>query len=282
MPFHFWNSRLFGSRIHCSIKMKNYRNHKLLIASALVLIGIISFGCGSSPEPSTITTSALQPMTHNVYDDLLQKHVTNGNVDYQGFMDDSVLFKSYLTLLSDSAPSETWSKDEKLAYWINAYNAFTIKLIADNYPVKSITDLHPTLHVPTVNTVWHKKFFKIGGQPMNLDHIEHKILRKEFEEPRIHFAIVCASKSCPQLLNRAYIADSLDVQLTAQVESFLADPFRNKITEDIAELSKIFSWFKDDFTKKGTLIDFINKYSTVKINENAKISYLKYDWALNE
>lgn len=263
--------------------MKQFRDHKLLLAPVLLVLGVISFGCGSSPELNSSTPSALQPMSHQTYDDLLQKHVSDsGNVDYQGFIDDSTEFNTYLTLLSDSAPSDTWSKNEKLAYWINAYNAFTLKLIADNYPVSSITDLHPTLHVPTVNTVWHKKFFKIGGQPMNLDHIEHKILRKEFDEPRIHFAIVCASNSCPQLLNRAYIADSLETQLTDQVKGFLADDFRNKITEDKAELSKIFSWFKGDFTKNGTLIEFINEYSTIKINEDAEVSYMKYDWGLNE
>ena len=117
---------------------------------------------------------------------------------------------------------------------------------------------------------------------MNLDHIEHKILRKEFDEPRIHFAIVCASKSCPALLNRAYTADSLETQLTTQVKGFLADDFRNKISENKVGLSKIFSWFKGDFTKNGTLIEYINRYSAVKVNKDAEISYLKYNWELNE
>lgn len=263
--------------------MKAVRDHKLLLASVILVSGIITFSCGSSLEHVHSASSALHAIPHKIFDDLLQKHVSeNGQVNYQGFVNDSAKFNSYLTLLSDSAPSEEWSHDEKLAYWINAYNAFTIKLIADNYPVGSITDLHPTLYIPTVYTVWHRKFFKVGGQAMNLDHIEHNILRKEFDEPRMHFAIVCASKSCPALLNRAYTADSLGTQLTAQVKSFLADEFRNKISEDEVELSKIFSWFKGDFTKNGTLIEFINMYSVVQVKENAEIRFLKYDWKLND
>jgi len=218
-----------------------------------------------------------------MYNVLLNKHVSEkGNVNYKGFIEDREPFEEYLDLLAEMPPSDSWSEDEKLAYWINAYNAFTIKLIIEHYPIESIEELHPTLYIPGVRSVWHKKFFSIGGVEMNLNDIEHEILRKQFEELRIHFAIVCASKSCPKLLNEAYVADKLEEQLTAQVKGFLADDFRNKISTDKVELSKIFSWFKEDFTKDGSLIDFVDQYTEIQINEDADISYLKYDWGLNE
>jgi hypothetical protein len=153
--------------------------------------------------------------SHQAFDELLKKHVTkDGIVDYKGFIQDKAKLEKYLDLLSNNAPDRgKWSKDEQLAYWINAYNAFTVKLIVDNYPVKSIQDFIPTVKIPLVNTVWHIKFFKIGGKEASLDEIEHKILRKEFEEPRIHFAINCASFSCPPLLNEAFFPEKIDQQL---------------------------------------------------------------------
>jgi hypothetical protein len=152
----------------------------------------------------------------------------------------------------------------------------------DHYPVKSITDLHPTLNIPMVNTVWHKKFFKIGGVDTSLDEIEHKILRKEFDEPRIHFGINCASYSCPPLRAEAYVPEKIDRQLDEQARIFINNNRWNIIRADKAELSEIFSWFKGDFTKKMSLIDYINQYADIKLKENARISYIKYDWGLNE
>ncbi|MTI38173.1 DUF547 domain-containing protein, partial [Fulvivirga lutimaris] len=146
----------------------------------------------------------------------------------------------------------------------------------------SIQDLHPTIYIPLVRTVWHKKFFKIGGVEMNLDEIEHDILRKEFDEPRIHFAINCASFSCPPLRNEAFTADKIDKQLEEQAVNFVNDSERNKITAERAEISKIFSWFTKDFTKEVSLIQFLNKYSKVELKENARIDYLDYDWSLND
>lgn len=224
------------------------------------------------------------PPSHQIFDELLKKHVSkDGLVNYKGFIEDKAKLEKYLDLLSNNAPDrQIWSKDQQLSYWINAYNAFTIKLIVDNYPVKSIKDLDPKMSIPLVNTVWHIKFFKIGGKDASLDEIEHKILRKEFDEPRIHFAINCASISCPKLLNEAFFSDSIDFQLDKVAKSFINDPLRNKITPNRIEISQIFSWFKGDFTKNGSLIDYLNMYSNVGISSNAKKSHLKYDWSLNE
>jgi hypothetical protein len=246
--------------------------------SAFLLFVILS--CQSYSPGMAGTT----PPSHQIWDQLVKAHVKpNGMVDYKGFIRDKNKLESYLKLLSDNAPDrKTWSKNQQLAYWINAYNAFTVKLIVDNYPTKSIRDLGPKLKIPLIKDVWHYRFFKIGGVESSLDEIEHSILRKEFDEPRIHFAINCASVSCPPLLNEAFVAEKLEAQLTKVAVAFINDPIRNKITSDHAQISSIFSWFQGDFTKKGTLIDFLNRYSTVKIKSNARISHLDYNWNLNE
>jgi hypothetical protein len=247
----------------------------------LILILIFQiFSCHGSDLGQRNST----PPSHQIFDELLKKHVSNdGLVNYKGFIEDKEKLEKYLDLLSNNAPDrQKWSEDQQLSYWINAYNAFTIKLIVDNYPVKSIKDLDPKVSIPLVNTVWHIKFFKIGGKDASLDEIEHKILRKEFDEPRIHFAINCASVSCPKLLNEAFIPENIDFQLDKVAKSFINDPSRNKIRANSIEISQIFSWFKGDFTKNGSLIDYLNKYSNVKIGPNAKISHLNYDWSLNE
>lgn len=218
---------------------------------------------------------------HQIWNELLQKNVDEkGNVNYKGFISEKAKLQKYLDALSKEAPKRDWSQNEKLAYWINAYNAFTVKLIIDNYPTKSIKDLGGAIY--KINTPWDIKFITIEGKSYDLNNIEHGILRKEFDEPRIHFAVNCASISCPVLRNEAYVAEKIEQQLHEQSFRFINDPIRNKINSKTAELSKIFSWFKGDFTKKGTLEVFINQYSKTKITSQTKVSFMEYNWNLNE
>lgn len=251
--------------------------------SYLLFIAIFSFLICSC-QSSSLGLAGTTPPSHALWDQLLKAHVKpDGVVNYRGFIKDKAKLEQYTTLLSENAPDrKTWSKNEQLAYWINAYNAFTVKLIVDNYPVESIRDLGPKLKIPLIKDVWHYKFFKIGGVESSLDEIEHSILRKEFDEPRIHFAVNCASVSCPPLLNEAFMADKIESQLKKVATAFINDPTRNKISASSIQISSIFSWFKGDFTKKGTLIDFLNLYSKVKIKPDAKVSHLDYNWNLNE
>ena len=248
------------------------------ISSLLLLLILVS--CHSP----VVGKAGSTPPSHQLWNELLKTHVKpNGLVDYKGFIREKPKLESYLKLLSENAPDRNkWSKNEQLAYWINVYNAYTVKLIVDFYPTKSIRDLGPRIKIPLIKDVWHYKFFKIAGVDMSLDEVEHSILRKEFEEPRIHFAINCASVSCPPLLNEAFVASNLENQLMRVTTTFVNDPSRNKISSQSAQLSSIFSWFKGDFTKKGTLIEFLNRYSKVKISPNARISFLDYNWNLNE
>ena len=217
---------------------------------------------------------------HQIWTELLQNHVdSNGWVSYKGFVADSVQLNRYLTTLSNCDPSPDWSKEQKIAYWINAYNAFTVKLIVDHYPVESIKDIKKA--IPFVNSVWDINFFKIGDEKMDLNEIEHSILRKEFDEPRIHFAIVCASESCPRLLNEAYEPETLEEQLILQAKNFVNDNSKNEIEVEEIRISSIFKWFSGDFTTSGTIQEFIRPYSDRDFISSAKVKYLDYDWRLN-
>jgi len=219
-------------------------------------------------------------VNHSAWDALLKMHVSKtGWVSYKGFLNDSEKLDAYLNELSQDAPNKTWSEDEKLAYWINAYNAFTVKLIIDNYPVKSIKDIKKG--IPTINSVWDLKFFEIGGEKMDLNHIEHAILRKDFEEPRIHFAIVCASRSCPKLLNEAFTAEKLEGQLQNQAVDFINDESKNEFDKDEIRISQIFNWFKGDFTNGQTIQEYLKHFAKGDFNSDAKVKYLDYDWSLN-
>jgi biopolymer transport protein ExbD len=212
-------------------------------------------------------------LNHKLWNDLLQKHVSaDGTVDYKGFKKDHITLKAYLDILSKYTLLENYSTFDKLAYWINVYNAFTVKLIIDNYPLESIRD---------INNPWDLRFFKLGNKWYTLNDVEHKILRK-MGDPRIHFGINCASISCPPLLNRAFTTQNVDHELEKLAINFINDPKRNTITSNRIQLSKIFSWFAKDFKTEGSLIHFLNKYSRITINSNAKKSFKKYNWNLNE
>lgn len=239
-----------------------------------LMVWLIS--CGVSKK-----TSESKPIDHQLWDSLLQNHVDAvGWVDYEGFIQDSQHLNQYLDLLGSAHPNDRyWSKDEQLAYWINAYNAFTVKLIIDHYPVASIKDIKNG--IPFVNTVWDIKFIEIEGHKYDLNNIEHGIIRHHFEEPRIHFAINCASVSCPVLNNRAYTAAQLDQQLDKAARRFLADPLRNRVSK--GQVSSIFSWFRGDFKEKaGSLSAYINQYAPSPLDEGTSLSFMDYNWALND
>ncbi|MEM7548458.1 MAG: DUF547 domain-containing protein [Bacteroidota bacterium] len=218
--------------------------------------------------------------SHKPWTFLLEKHVSeNGSVDYEGFQNDIALLDMYLNKISKNAPSKKWSKEDQLAYWLNAYNAFVIKLVLNHYPIKRIRDV--TLYIPFINTPWDIEFIPLNNQKVDLNFIEHKVLRKVFKEPRIHFALVCASKSCPSLRREAYEGARVRDQLQEDGINFINDSKKTSISEDRIVVSPIFSWFKEDFNKDGSLIDFINGFSNVEIRSDAEIEYLEYDWSLN-
>ncbi|MDP4813851.1 MAG: DUF547 domain-containing protein [Saprospiraceae bacterium] len=229
-----------------------------------------------------VSLNYANPVQHGEWDVLVKKHVSkNGMVDYQGFLKDKKQLQVYLDKLSANRPTSKWSKNEKMAFWINAYNAFTVKLILDNYPIKSIKDIKRG--IPFVNSVWDIAFIPMGKEKIDLNYIEHTILRKEFKDPRIHAAINCASFSCPLLRNEAYYASRLDEQLNDAMRRFVNDSQRNQLDKSNIKISKIFSWFAGDFKLNGSsVVDYLNKYAKKRVQSNAKIDFLEYQWELND
>jgi len=218
-------------------------------------------------------------------DAVLAAHVKNGHADYASIQTDQRL-TAYLASLAELKPDALPSRNEQLAFWINAYNAFTLKLVTDHYPVKSIRDIpHPGLP-----STWDLPVALIGGRTYTLNEIEHVIIRPTFKEPRVHFALVCAAVSCPPLRAESYSADRLDAQLSDQARLFLAAKNRFDATERRAELSSIFNWFATDFgDKPAALLAALAPYAPVAVQKSLEtnpgqwsITYLDYDWALND
>lgn len=231
-----------------------------------------------------IPAITLAQPSHKSFDLLLKKHVdNNGGVNYKAFKTDETELNDYLVEMMLEPPTRDWDENVKLTYWINVYNALTIQLVLKYYPIKSIKDIGSSIQIPFVNTPWDVKCFEVeDGEELSLNNIEHGIIRKEFEEPRIHFALVCAAVSCPKLLNEAYDPKRLDAQLTAQTKDFLSNTNKNKISANRLELSKLFNWYGGDFRKNGTLTEYLNNYTSVNIDKKAKTSFLDYNWSLNE
>ncbi len=248
------------------------------------------------------SAAAFADFNHSAWDSLLNKNVTMTNggkasvVNYAAMKSDKAKIDSYMDAASKVSQSEFngWSKDEQLAFLINVYNAGTVELVVTKYPgIKSIKDIGGVFGSP-----WKQNFISLLGKTRSLDDIEHNLIRgsKRYNEPRIHFAVNCASIGCPALLNDAFTASKLDKQLEQVTSKFLADSSRNRLKGSTLEVSPIFKWYKEDFESnwRGTndLEGFLGRYSSsLGLNKSqeadlkagkTKISYTSYNWNLNK
>ncbi len=225
------------------------------------------------------TNSSLAAVDHSVWDTLLKRYVdADGRVAYQDLKTkDLATFGGYLKTLAETSV-DGMSEDEEKAFWINAYNAVIVNGVLEGHTAEGV--------------IARKQFFswytlKVAGQDRSADHIEHKILRVKFNDPRIHFTIVCASGSCPKLRQEAYMAEQLNTQLTDATRRFINDPNRNQITAQQLAISKIFEWFAGDFVKKADSVpDFIADFvdaekQHILKNTQQELDYLEYNWTLN-
>ena len=246
----------------------------IYLFSFLVLLLFLSWG-------ESIYGSAANGVDQGLYATLLSKYVKSGIVNYQGFKNDEENLDQYLKVL-EKIDTGTLSRNEKFAFYINAYNAWTIKLILSAYPdVKSIKDLGSLFKSP-----WKKKICRIDGKIMTLDDLEHNILRPRFKDPRVHFAINCAAKSCPPLRSEPYRGNELDQQLDKMTKAFINGPVNNRLEDHTLYVSRIFKWFKEDFD--DDIVDFFLKYAKTDLKGGLeakrvkiKVKYLDYDWSLN-
>jgi hypothetical protein len=281
---------------HCQLVLME---RSKFTACVLIIVSIGIYASGTADRDPII----------NSYVKVLEKFVDRqGFVDYKGLKAEPADLEGFVKALEEFEllSYESFSVREKIAFWLNAYNALTLKVIIDHYPIRS--SLFKSLRYPKnsirqIPGVWSKITFSVMGRDLSLDQIEHEILRKDFEEPRIHMALVCAARGCPLLRQEPYIGEKLDVQLEDQTRKFLSDPQKFFIdnNEGIVYLSSIFKWFGKDFLgkyspKKGyvglshskrAVLHFISRHlpvnqQNVLMPAKYKIKYLKYDWALNE
>ena len=243
------------------------------------------------------------------YGNLLQRYVNDkGLVDYRGMLKEKGKLDAFASRMATMKRSDfdTWKEPDRIAFWINAYNALTLKTIIEHYPIQPTFPARfrfPANSIRHIPGVWDKLAFEVMGQNLTLDNIEHDILRKHFNEPRIHMAIVCASKGCAPLRNEPYTGERLDAQLKDQTIRFVANP--KKISLDtqkgVVGLSPYFKWFGEDFIrtygtsaqftglseKERASLNFISTYLSLPQQKylakgNYTIKYLDYDWSLNE
>lgn len=224
---------------------------------------------------------------HQLFTQVLQDHVKNGAVDYRTLKTD-VRFPRYLAMLQQTDPAALTDRRERLAFWLNAYNAFTLQYVIARYPLASLMN---KLAYATGGGAFKTKFIVINRVRYSLNDIEHEIIRP-MGDARIHFALVCGARSCPPLRPEAYTAAQLDEQLNEQGRIFLSQADKNRFDFDRREvqLSKIFDWFKDDFSKEsGHVLVFISQFLPAEQAEQLRanatgftIQYLEYDWRLND
>lgn len=256
---------------------------KLLLISFVLLtlsscIGRKDLTYKSLTSGQQVSDASTTVLDHSVFDRLLKKHVdNNGFVNYVAFKKDQTALKEYLAYLNDNAPVQSTSINEQFAYYINLYNAATINLIIENDIPESIKDLGTTL-----SPVWNKEHVMVNDKLYSLSNIEKDVLQK-MGDPRIHFAINCASYSCPKLQNTAFTAANLNSLMDKGAREFVNSDKNDLSNPAQPQLSKIFDWYKSDFTDTGvSLIDYINNYAVKPIQKNAKLYYLDYDWNLNK
>ena len=218
---------------------------------------------------------------NSIYGELLREHVVDGLVDYDGFKKDEILLDRYLDILA-KVDTERLAAPEAFAFYVNAYNAWTIKLILNNYPgVRSIKSIGGPFRSP-----WKQSIADIDGETLTLDDIEHGILRPRYNDSRVHFAVNCASIGCPPIRSEPYTGIALDTQLNDATRSFINDPGKTYIDGTTLFVSRIFKWYAEDFPEG--VIEFVSRYAEGDLRQQLeskkdtlRVRYLDYDWSLN-
>ncbi|MFP5470818.1 MAG: DUF547 domain-containing protein [Bacteroidia bacterium] len=239
---------------------------KIFTSVFFIVVALFTFAQKEEPIPQ-------ESVSHEQWESLLKLYVNvPGNVNYEGFKRDKDKLESYVSYLKSMPIQDEWTDDAKKAYWLNIYNAYVVKIVVDNYPVKSIND---------IKNAFGQKVILIGEKDIySLNDVED-MLRK-MKDPRVHFGMTKAAMSSPKLSNIAFTYENVDKRLEALAINFLNTPNKNMISTEEVKLNEIFKTYAKDFPSKGALIDFLNKYARAEIDAKAKISYLEFNWNLNK
>ena len=269
----------------------------MLVRSILLVLGLL-FASTAHAAPKAelwdkwivFDAASTKAVDHAPWDAFLKKYVQEGSdglnrFDYGGVSSaDKAILDRYVTMLAETQVS-TLVRPEQMAYWINLYNALTIKVVLDHYPVDGIRDIDISPGFFSSGP-WGKKLLEIEGEGVSLDDIEHRILRPIWQDPRIHYAVNCASVGCPNLIARAFLPNDLDEVLTANAKAFINTPRGVAVSNGEITVSSIYDWFQDDFGGNETgVIAHLKQYAegaTLAALKNAKsIEDYEYDWSLN-
>lgn len=266
-----------------------------LLRLLLILLAIAPAGArprASSPDHE-----------YQAYAKILHDYVHNERVDYSALERNRVALDAVVAMFAEPTVDQErgWTRDQRLAFWINAYNLFTLRAIVDHYPIRSaLFTLQPRNSIRQIDGVWTRLTWRAAGRPVTLDDIEHRILRPEFKEPRVHFAINCASVGCPPLAAEPYLAGTLDAQLDAAARRYLSGERGLKIEGSTLSVTKILEWYGDDFVARfapevagapnrierairGVVTRFGPQAAADLARQSTtKIRFLDYDWSLND
>lgn len=261
------------------------KKHILIITLSVLAILSILFQYHYRVEADSRETKDVTdtPFSHHLFNKVLQEFVHEGSVDYAKLKSNPKKLEAYLDLLAVAKPSEM-PYNAQFAFWINTYNALIIKGVIDHYPTRSVRK------VKMFGGFFSRLKFQVAGEKYSLNEIEHDIIRKEFVDPRAHFALVCASKSCPALQNTVYLPEQIEEQLDAVTLKFITNPEKVRLDREkrTVYLSKIFKWYEEDFTEGyDGVADFLADYLSAEdvefvLAKDVKFRYLDYDWTLND
>lgn len=269
--------------VKCSQDLKSKIMKNLVVVFLFASIAALWCRPGTCEKNLSDATNFPNP---TLYNEILKEHVEEGFVSYHTLERAPSRLDAYLDLLAEvnEESFNSWTEPEQITYLINLYNAWTLRLILDHYPIESIRKIGNIFSGP-----WDQKIVSLFGEKTTLNKIEHDILRENYDEPRVHFALVCAAKGCPPLRAEPYDPERLEEQLEEQGRIFMGDEEKNYIDfeKNIFYLSPIFKWFKKDFLKNSdSLIDYVAPYfpeeTSSKIQDQKyKVKFTYYDWSLN-
>lgn len=284
--------------------MTNAMAHSTMTGIFLAILGL-----SVSSELATAQDGDKGFPDYASYAEMLRTRVDDkGMVDYERLKARPAPLLAYLNAIATAPRSryDLWDNNTKIAFWVNAYNGLTLQAIIDHYPIRASflrSLVYPKNSIRQISGVWDELQFTVMGRKMTLDHIEHEILRVEFNEPRIHMALVCAAMGCPALRNEPYVSERLEQQLDDQTRRFLGDrdKFRIDRSADAIYLSSIFKWFGEDFVETyapprnlgrhdketSAVLNFVAGYleeadQRYVRSGDFRVRYLDYDWSLNE
>lgn len=231
-----------------------------------------------------------ESIDHTPWDNLLSRHVRTSDqgvnlVDYHGFSTgDRTMLADYITILS-GVPISQFNRDQQLAYWVNLYNALTVRVVLDHYPVESIRDIDISPGLFATGP-WDKKLISIEGENLTLNDIEHRIMRPIWRDPRIHYVVNCASIGCPNLRDRAYSGTEIDTALDRAATAYVNDPRGVSVVDGKVSVSKIYDWFIEDFGgSEGMVLRHLQRYAApelaARLEAIGKLSDVHYDWSIN-